>query len=85
MAKCKYNLDKDELERLYREQGSYRLAAKELGVSKMTFMQQYRKSQGQCLRCAASIPEGHLGYTCKVCLEKNRVEDKPILSLDLEF
>lgn len=83
MTKCKHNFDKDELERLYKEYGNYRLAAKALGVSKTTFMQQYRKSKGQCIICAQGIPEEHKSYTCQDCLEKNRVEDKPSTKLCL--
>lgn len=77
MAKCKHNFDKDELERLYKEHGSFRLAGVALGVSKTTFMQQYRKSQGQCVKCANKIPDGHPSYNCQRCLEDNRVEDRP--------
>lgn len=77
MSKCKYNFSKKELERLYKEHGSYSKAAKALGVSKTTFMQQYRKSIGQCIICPNEIPSGHNNYTCLECLDKSRIEDKP--------
>jgi len=77
MAKCKHNFSKEELEQLYNKHGSYAKAAKELGVSKGTFRQQYLKSQGKCMTCGSNIPEDHNSYTCETCLNKNRVEDKP--------
>lgn len=77
MAKCKYNFSKDELERVYKEQGNYGKAGKTLGLSRGTFRQQYLISQGKCMVCADGIPEESNSRTCEACLERNRVEDKP--------
>lgn len=77
MAKCKYNFSKEELERLYKEHGSYSKAGKALGVSKSTFRQQYLKSHRKCMICATDLPNGTTSYTCNTCLENGRVQEKP--------
>lgn len=77
MAKYKYSFNKEELERLYNEHGSYSLAGKALGVSKTTFRQQYLKSQHKCASCAVKLGEDCIHTMCEDCLDKNRIDDQP--------
>lgn len=81
MAKSKYNFSKEELESTYKECGSFSLAGKKLRVSKVTFRQQYLKSQGLCMVCTKELSSNYTSYTCEVCLEKNREKDKPSTKL----
>lgn len=77
MAKCKHHFSDEELDRLYKKHGSYSKAAKDLGVSKTTFRQQYLKSVGKCIVCSQDLTPIDTSYTCNECLEKNRVDEKP--------
>jgi 5-methylcytosine-specific restriction endonuclease McrA len=62
----KYSFSKEELESVFNREGSFSKAAKAIGVSKVTFRQQYLKLRNECIVCAN--PNDNLSAaTCLSC------------------